>query len=144
MNADALQALREARDDKGRFVAGMPGPALKHGLRSATLADVPELAEVMRETIDAIETDLGGSANLSTLKKRAVREAARLSLIVDSLGDDLLANGVFTGKGRTRAALQAYGMALDRWHRLMSSLGFDRHAKDAPDLRAYLQERGQR
>lgn len=132
-----LQALRDARDEKGRFVAGLPGPRLVHGLRSATLADVPELAAEMEAIATAIENDLGGQAELSTLKRRAVREAARLALIVDSLGADLLTRGVFTGKGRTRAAVQVYGMALDRLHRLMTSLGLKREPAKGGTLRDY-------
>lgn len=130
-----LDALRNVRGEKGRFVAGMPGPRLAHGLRSVTLTDVPELAASHREKVAAIEADLG--RDLSTLKGAAVTEAARLMLIVDSLGDDLLARGVMTGKGRTRAALAAYGMALDRLHRLMTMLGVERVPAKAASLRDY-------
>ena len=58
--------------------------------------------------------------DLSTLQQTAVREVARLALIVDSLGDDLLRNGVLTAKGQNRAALSAYVIALDRLDKLMS------------------------
>lgn len=132
-----LEALRDARDEKGRFMAGMPGPRLTHGLRSATLTDVPALAEAHREKTAAIVADLGGIENIATLKMSAVNEAARLSLIVDSLGDDLLVRGVLTGKGRTRAALQAYGMAFDRLQRLMSLLGLERAPARTHTLRDY-------
>lgn len=125
------------RDEQGRFVTGGPSAALRHGLRSSTLMDVPELAAAHRELMDAIAADLGGVENLSTLKRRAVAEASRLSLIVDSLGDDLLSRGVLTGKGRTRAALQAYGMAFDRLQRLMTMLGLERVAAKVPTLRDY-------
>lgn len=136
MTANALEALRSVRDEQGRFVAGSPGPRLTHGLRSATLTEVPELADKMRDIAQAIETELGGVENLTTLKRVAVKEASRLSLIVDSLGDDLLTRGVLTGKGRTRAALQAYGMAFDRLQRLMALLTLERKAVEVRDLAA--------
>ena len=63
-----------------------------------------------------IEADLG--ADMSTLKAAAVREAARLALVVGSLGTDLKVNGVLSVKGRNRAALSADVMTLDRLQRL--------------------------
>ena len=101
----------------------MPGPRLKTGKRALTLLDVPALAEAHAEKVRAIEADLG--TELSTLQQAAVREAARLALIVDSLGDDLLRNGVLTAKGKNRAALSAYVIALDRFHKLMSTVGIE-------------------
>lgn len=135
----SLEPMREARGEKGRFVPGAPGPALRHGLRSATLLDQPEMAEAFAEKVRAIETDLG--SDLSTLKASAVREAARLSLIVDSLGSDLLARGVMTPKGNTRAALSAYTMAFDRLQKLMALLGLERTPKGVPALQSYIAER---
>ena len=66
------------------------------------------------------------------MQQAAVREAARLALIMDSLGDDLLRNGVLTAKGKNRAALSAYVMALDRLHKLMTTVGIERRSRRVP------------
>ena len=133
-----LEALRKVRGTDGRFLKGTLA-ALTHGLRARTLLEQPELAEAHAEKVQAIEADLG--ADLSTLKASAVREAARLALIVDSLGHDLLTKGVITPKGKTRAALSAYVMTLDRLTKLQTLLGLERRTKTVPDLAAYLRER---
>jgi hypothetical protein len=103
---------------------------LAHGLRARTLVEQPELAAAHAEIAHAIGAELG--ADLSTLKAAAVREAARLVLIVDSLGADLMGNGVLTAKGRNRAALSAYVLTLDRLHKLMTVLGLERRSRSLP------------
>jgi hypothetical protein len=125
-----LDALRKVRAPNGRFLAGVPGPRLTTGLRASTLLEQPALAEAHAEKVRAIEADLG--AELSTLKRAAVTEAARLSVLVDSLGDDLMVNGVLTAKGRNRAALSAYVLTLDRLHKLMTMLGLERRSRSLP------------
>lgn len=134
-----LEALRRQRSADGRFLPGLPGPRLTTGLRSRTLAELPDLAAAHAEKVQAIAADLG--ADLSTLQHAAVTEAARLTLIVDSLGDNLLRHGVLTGKGKTRAALSAYALALDRLHRLMTLLGVERRQKATQSLDDYLEGR---
>lgn len=125
-----LSALRDGgRGADGRFVGGNVA-ALTHGLRAKSLLDVPELAEAHREAVAAIEADLG--ADLSTLKRGAVREAARLLLIVDSLGNDLLTRGVLTAKGKNRAALTAYVTTLTSLQKMMGTLGIERKSRTLP------------
>jgi hypothetical protein len=138
-----FDALRSVRDERGRFLAGAPGPRLKTGTRALTLLDVPALAAAHAEKAAAIAADLG--VELSTLQQAAVREAARLALIVDSLGDDLLRHGVVTAKGKNRAALSAYVLVLREFDKLMSRLGIERRSRQAPTtvagIVAQLQER---
>jgi hypothetical protein len=129
-----LGALRDVRDARGRFVPGVPGPRLVHGRRSRTLAGVPALAEAQRERAEAIARDLGGAP--TTLQATAIREAARLSLLVEALGDDLLARGVLSAKGACRAALGAYTQTLDRQNRIMTILGLERRARTVDPLDA--------
>ena len=124
------EALRKVRGAGGRFLAGAPGPRLTTGLRARTLVERPEIAAAHREMVTAIEADMG--ADVSTLKRDAVREAARLMLIVDSLGNDLLTRGVLTAKGKNRAALTAYAMTLDRLQKLMGTLGVERKSRTLP------------
>ncbi len=126
--------LRSVRAPSGQFLPGVPGPRLRHGMRASTLLDLPAMAEAHRERCEAIRADLGG--DVSTLKQSAIAEAARLSLLVDSMGNDLLTQGVLTGKGRCRAALSAYVMTLDRLQRLMGLLGLERRAKPVDPIEA--------
>ncbi len=59
-----------------------------------------------------------GREQLSAVQTPLVSELARLQIITDSLGADVVARGVLTGKGRTRAAVTAYLAVLDRQQRL--------------------------
>jgi hypothetical protein len=137
-NADFSTLRDGGRDpETGRWKAGNLA-ALKHGQRASTLLDVPELAEAHRARVEAIETDLGGAAQLSAVQLPLVSELARLQLITDSLGADVLARGVLTGKGRTRAAVTVYLAVLDRQQRLAQLLGLSRRQRDVPDLASYL------
>ena len=133
-----LPALRAGgRDERGRFTPELRAN-FKTGLR-ADLEDLPELAVVFKAERDRITADLGDDA--PTLKAGAIREAARLGVMVDSLGHDLLLKGVLTGKGRTRAALSAYTTVLDRYIKLLDKLGIERRERKV-DLAASFHEAG--
>ena len=120
-------ALRAGgRDASGKFARGHL-VNVRHGLRIAP--DNPLVRAAFEDCRQAIEVDLGDG--LATLKAAAVREAARLTIIVDSLGENLIASGILSAKGNQRAALSAYVMTLDRLHRLMTLLGLERRAKPA-------------
>ena len=102
-------------------------PRLRTGLRLRD--DHPALRVTFEDRRQAIEADLG--ADMATLKAAAVKEAARLTIIVEGLGEDLLSRGVLSPKGSQRAALSAYMMTLDRLHRMMTLLGLERRQKPA-------------
>ena len=130
-----FSTLRDGGRDSatGRFLPGNLA-ALTHGQRSRQLLDVPALAEAHRARVEAIETDLGGAAQLSAVQLPLVSELARLQLITDSLGADVLGKGVLTGKGRTRAAVTVYLAVLDRQQRLAQLVGL-RTARAVPHRR---------
>ena len=136
---EAVSALR----GRGRQENGQAGPGntlnLRHGLRSTQLLEQPDIATWHAEEVAAIETDLGGAAELSALQHASVREAARLEVILGALGGELLDHGVLTGKGKCRAATTIYLQVLDRFVRVAATLGLERKAKQIPtDPAAYL------
>ena len=138
----AVTALR----GQGRRANGTAGPgntlALKDGLTSRRLVGAhPDIQTWHRDQVLAIEADLGGEAELSALSRAAVREAARLEVILGAMGDELLENGTLTAKGKTRAATTTYLKALDRFVKLTGALGLARRAKKVPSLGEYLQTR---
>lgn len=131
---EAVTVIRGA----GRQANGQAGQgntiAMKDGFRSLQLMNHPDIATWYGEQIEAISTDLGGDAELSALARAAVREVARLEVIVAALGDELLKHGVLTGKGKTRSATNCYLKALDRFVKLAGVLGLARQQKRVPSL----------
>ena len=123
-------ALRASGRDpaSGRWIAGCM-PRVRTGSRTDRLLEVPELALAHRERTDALVTDLGGIAGLSVSAAALVAELARLQLVTESLGADVLRHGVLTGRGRTRAAVSIYLQVLDRQQKLAQLLGLERRAK---------------
>lgn len=132
---EAVMALRAhgIRSPDGRAVSMLN---LRHGLRSTQLIEQPDIAAWHREQIIAIEIDLGGESELTTLQRAAIREAARLEVILAALGTELLEGGVLTGKGKMRACTTTYLMVLDRFNKLAATLGFQRVAKPVHPLDA--------
>lgn len=126
---EAVSALR----GHGRRADGKAGSAntmaMKTGLRSTQLLQQPDIAAWHREEVESITTDLGGDAELTTLARANVREAARLEVILAALGTELLDGGVLTGKGHMRAATTVYLQVLDRFTRLSQAIGLERRAK---------------
>lgn len=119
---------QDARGPRGRWAVGNMA-RLTTGQRTKRLLDVPELARAHVERTDALVTDLGGIAGLSVAAAMLVAELARLQLVTESLGADVLRHGVLTGKGRTRAAVTIYLQVLDRQQKLAQLLGLERRQK---------------
>jgi hypothetical protein len=134
LDAAVLSFLR----GRGRRADGTAGPgntlALKHGLKSERLLEDSTLAAVHREMVEALTNDLGGGDALSAMEAPHVREYARLGLIAESLGHNVLERGALTGKGKTRAAVNVYLQVLDRLVRLGQTLGLKRRTKRASSL----------
>lgn len=138
----SLDAVRSShRDARGRFQPGNQA-ATTTGDRAKQLAGHPGLAGAYLQRVDAIEADLGGREELSELERSHVRELARLDVIVEGLGNDLLERGVMTAKGKTRAALTAYLSAYDRLTKGAAAIGLKRRSKPVPELTAYLAAKG--
>lgn len=136
LEARAKAAVAAFRDAKARTNRGpdgrlLPGHTItmKTGLHSAHLAEHPDVAAWCDARVESIESDLGGAAELSTMQRGLVREVARLELIVTTLGEDLLASGTLTGKGRVRSATTTYLTVLDRYLGLCKVLGIRRQAR---------------
>jgi hypothetical protein len=121
----AVSALR----GRGRLVNGQAGHgntlALRTGERSTRLLEQPDLSAWHREEVEAITVNLGGKDKLTALKQAVVRETARVTVILASLGDELLEHGVVTGKGKTRSATYVYLRVFDRFVRGCSMLGIE-------------------
>ncbi|MCC7177062.1 MAG: hypothetical protein IT177_01610 [Acidobacteria bacterium] len=134
----AVTRLRGA----GRLPNGRAAPgnalALKTGLRSKRLMDEPDIIAWHQAQVREITADLGGEDELTALKRGAVREAARVEVILAALGDNLLEQGTLTGKGKTRSATMVYLHTLDRFVRLVQLLGFERRARRLPSPAEWL------
>lgn len=131
---------------RGQFVSWCPGPQLRHGLRSRLLqaGALPSQAEAVAALAARqaeIEADLGGADALSRVHRDAIRDLLRLELVGDFLFERLTSEGPLTGKGRTRAALNAYLLVVDRITRLRHMVGLERRQKPVPTLREYLDTR---
>lgn len=142
-----LEALRSIRGERGRFLKGVPGPRLLTGDRAMTLLEQPDVAEAHRARAEAITADLGGMSQLSAVQVPLVAELARLQLVTDSLGADVLARGTMTGKGRTRAAVTLWLTCVEKQQRLAQLLGLERRSRSLPTTVAGIvanleQERG--
>ena len=135
---EAVSAIR----GRGRLDNGQAGPGntlnLRHGLHSAQLTDQPAIAAWHQEETEAIESDLGGEAELSVLQRASVREVARLEVIAAALGNELLEHGVLTGKGQCRSATNTYLQVLDRFVRLAGTLGLARRQRRIPSAHELL------
>lgn len=117
--------------------------ALQHGVYSqqvaaGALAEQAEAVAALDEQRREIETDLGGSAGLSRIRRDLVKRYLETQLIADYLGDNLRRLGPLTGKGKARAATTAYLQVLDRQVRLAQLIGLERTAKPVPSLREVL------
>ncbi|HVL66534.1 MAG TPA: hypothetical protein VM364_04645 [Vicinamibacterales bacterium] len=108
--------------------------ALVHGGRSrqVKLGALPQQAEAlaMIATHEAqLVADLGGPANVSTVARALIRRFVEVDLITDFVRTNILEQGVFTTKGRTRAAVSLLMQLADRQARLGQVLGIRREAR---------------
>lgn len=132
------------RDDRGRFAAGNAA-ALTHGTRSARvqaglLPQQAEAAALLAEREASIVADLGGVEVLSAVAAGQARRHVRLELLEDFCWQNVLAGGVFTAKGRQRAAVSLLLTINDKLQRSASALGLERKARRVPTVEDYLRE----
>ena len=122
---------------------GAPGPALTHGSRSVylRLALIEEHRAQLEERRSAILADLGGAANTGVIKTDVAERYLETTLMLEWLGGNLLVNGVMSAKGSTRAAATLYLQVLDRFLRLVATLGLERQAKAVGSLAEYMNTR---
>src|SRR5262249_16637175 len=124
-----------------------PGPALKHGARSALLAAgaLPSQADAvaaMQERQRAIVTDLGGEDVISAVLEGQVQRHVKLELIESTLWANRQAHGTLTGKGRTRAAAVLWLQVVDRIGKSAVLLGIERRPRKVESLDDYVQRKG--
>lgn len=147
----------DGRDARGRFVAGGRAAAeagratrfrakntasVVHGGRSERLRhrllDEPQGVARLEGKRSAILADLGGESEISTVKRDLLDRYLQTDALAGHLGGHLIAEGVLTAKGRSRAALSAFLQVLDRQHRLAVAIGLERRQKALPSLEQYL------
>lgn len=126
--AEWKAATASARTPGGQFVKGNTA-SLKAGQRSERWLELPDVAAWHAERTAAIVQDLGGAQEISTLQHGTAREAARVEVILGALGDEILAGGVLTPKGKTRATTTIYLKTLDRYVNLAKALGLAKRIK---------------
>lgn len=129
----------------GTFTAGNTA-SLVHGGRSprvasASLPGQELLREALQATAAGIAADLGGTAELTHVRRELVTRFTETSAIASYLSENILANGVLTTKGKTRAAVSTYLQVVDRLQRLANAIGLERKAKPTGTLDAFLAQR---
>lgn len=140
-NGPSGERPSSGRDTDGRFAPGNT-ESLKHGQRSerdgAEL--MPWLVAVLAEKEAAILADLGGAEQVSAIRRELLGRFLQSSAIADSLGANIVENGVLTSKGRTRAAVTLYLQVLDRQIKLAGTIGLGRQAKPVRSLEEAMRE----
>lgn len=133
--AATIEALRGSGRDPvtGRWLPGA-FPRLANGRRSPRLWAQSELAGLLAEREASLVSDYGGPESLSTAERSLVLELARLELLTEAAGDQLVQSGLHTSKGRVRAAASLWLQLLDRQSRLAGQLGLQRRARPAASL----------
>lgn len=113
-----------------------------HGVRA--FETTGRLPDVLRQTVEefreAVLSDRGGSAELSTLEAAYVRRLSEAETVARLLAADLASRGLFTPKGRVRNTFQRWTEAVSLWDRLAQRVGVDRRARTVPSLRDYLHQ----
>jgi hypothetical protein len=125
------------RDTTGRVGKGNT-LALKGGQYSRALQE--DAAPWREAQIAAITADLGDDA--STLKRHTVEQLGTVLVILRFLGGNLMADGPLTGKGKQRAATTAYLQTVDRFMRLASTLGLERHTRSVTNPVDWIEGKG--
>ena len=133
------------RRANGTFAPGNTA-SLIHGARSPRVANASlDGQELLRASLQltaaGIVADLGGTAELTHVRRELVTRFTETSAIASYLSENILANGVLTTKGKTRAAVSTYLQVVDRLHRLAHAIGLDRRTKPTSTLDAFLAQR---
>lgn len=120
----------------GRFLPGNAA-AVTHGARrSLASTDAQAAIAAKREELIA---HLGGDA--STIQIDLATDYARVDTLIETVAENIERAGLFTGKGRTRAAASMLLTLMERRLRLATTLGLERRVKQLPDISAYMSSR---
>jgi hypothetical protein len=114
----------------GHFIVGN-AQRRTHGVRA--FETTGRLPDVLRQTVEefreAVITDRGGAAELSTLESAYIRRLSEVEAVARLLAADLASRGLTTPKGRVRSTFSRWLEAVDRWDRLAQRVGTDRRAR---------------
>jgi hypothetical protein len=104
------------------------------GLRSeraqlATLPGQETIARVIAARRDAVYADVGGESSLCDVLKTEIDRWCRLGVLADTLWANLEKCGALTGRGKSRATLNAFLAVNDRIGFVAQRIGIQRHTK---------------
>ena len=141
-------AARRKSGNRGQFRKGEPGPALKHGLysRKAQLGLLPgqeELRAVLASRRQRLHDDQGGPQALSQILDDTLERYQRLWILASTAEARIEKEGIFTGKGRTRASVTLYLSIIDRLTKLAQQVGFERKGQQVVSFQDALRHKTQ-
>lgn len=143
-STDAKRTRADRDTTTGRFLQ-LNRAARTHGISEfekhgpdALPAHIRAEAETF---VAAALSDMGGQSECSAIKLGLLRNLGRVDTIVLLLWDDIRQHGPLTSRGRMRNATTAFLQAIDRFDRIATRLGLQRHAKRVPDLETFIASR---
>jgi hypothetical protein len=113
----------QRRVNPGHFKPGNTA-SLKHGGRRSL--DRPEALIAIAGKREALVAHLNDA---SVIQQDLVTDYARTDVLIESVAANIEVGGIFTAKGRTRAAVKLLLLLMDRRLRLATTLGLERRAK---------------
>jgi hypothetical protein len=112
------------RSNVGQFQRGNTA-GLKHGAYRSL--DRPEALIAIKGKQDEVIQQLGG--DLSQIQTDLVTDYARVDVLIESVVSNIEVGGIFTPKGRARAAVTMLMSLMDRRLRLALTLGLERRQR---------------
>jgi hypothetical protein len=112
------------RPNPGWFRTGNTASMTHGGRRSL---DRPEALAAIAEKREELVRHLGGEP--SAVQADLVTDYARMDVLIESVAANIEVGGIFTPKGRTRAAVSLLLSLLDRRLRLATTLGIEVKAR---------------
>jgi hypothetical protein len=119
----------------GSFAPGNTA-ALKHGGRRSL--DRPEALTAIAGKRAELIAHVGESA--SVIQHDIITDYARTDVLIESVAANIEVGGIFSSKGRTRAAVTLLLSLMERRLRLAQALGLERRAKRVPSLSEVMQD----
>jgi hypothetical protein len=121
----------QPRENSGRFQPGNTA-ALKHGGRRSL--DRPEALIAIAGKRAELTAHLGDQS--SVIQQDIVTDYARTDVLIESVAANIEVGGIFTAKGRTRAAVTLLLSLMDRRLRLAQTLGIEKKQRQINPLDA--------
>jgi hypothetical protein len=118
----------------GRFQAGNVA-ALKHGGRRSL--DRPEALIAIAGKREELTAHLGDA---SVIQQDLVTDYARTDVLIESVAANIEVGGIFTTKGKTRAAVSLLLSLMDRRLRLATTLGIERKPRRVETIETIMRE----